>query len=164
MYNMEEYESKYGEMFVRQLEIEEGYKKLAEDATSKAYAKVENSTLPEDVASQTKAGQKFIAAEWEHVNSAMKDFVETCVKPKCGSRASYVLLVQEIEKVCGVEQTINLFTLTTFTMLLNGVLKKKQSLSTFAQNISAELYTEVSLQAFLNQSEYADVCGGIIKL
>lgn len=163
MYNMEEYESKYCEMFVRQLEIEEGYKKLAEEATSKAYAKVENSTLPEDVASQTKAGQKFIAAEWEHVNSAMKDFVENCVKPKCGAKASYVLLVQEIDKVCGVEQTINLFTLTTFTTLLNGVLKKKQSLSTFAQNISAELYTEVSLQAFLNQSEYADVIQEGIK-
>ena len=163
MYNISEYEKKYGGLFVRQLEIEEGYKKLAEEATSKAYAKVENSTLPEDTASQTKAGQAFISAQWQHVNEAMEQFVDSCVKPKKGSKASYVLLVKEIEKVCGRENTINLFTLTTFTTLLNGVLKKKQSMSTFAQNISAELYTEVSLQAFLQTSEYAQVIEEGIK-
>lgn len=163
MYNISEYEAKYGGLFVRQLEIEEGYKKLAEEATSKAYAKVENSTLPEDTASQTKAGQAFISAQWQHVNDAMAQFVDSCVKPKKGSKASYVLLVKEIEKVCGRENTINLFTLTTFTTLLNGVLKKKQSMSTFAQNISNELYTEVSLQAFLQTSEYAEVIEEGIK-
>ena len=36
MYNVEEYERLYGENFVRQLEIEVGYKRLAEEATLKA--------------------------------------------------------------------------------------------------------------------------------
>jgi hypothetical protein len=146
MYNLEEYENQYGEMFVRQLEIEEGYKQLAAEATSKTYENVENSTMQDDVASQTKAGQKFIAAQWAHVNNAMTLFVDSCLQPKKGSKASYVLLVQEIEKVCGKENMVNLFTLTTFTTLLNGVLKKKTSRSTFAKNISDELYYEISLQ------------------
>ena len=163
MYNLEEYENKYGKMFVRQLEIEEGYKQLAAEATSKTYANVENSMMQDDVASQTKAGQKFIAAQWKHVNEAMTLFVDSCLQPKKGSKASYVLLVQEIEKVCGKENMVNLFTLTTFTTLLNGVLKKKTSRSTFAKNISDELYYEISLQAFLSQSDFAEVIKEGIK-
>ena len=163
MYNLEEYENQYGEMFVRQLEIEEGYKQLAAEATSKTYENVENSTMQDDVASQTKAGQKFIAAQWKHVNEAMTLFVDSCLQPKKGSKASYVLLVQEIEKVCGKENMVNLFTLTTFTTLLNGVLKKKTSRSTFAKNISDELYYEISLQAFLSQSDFAEVIKEGIK-
>lgn len=156
MYNMEATEKQYGEMFVRQLEIEEGYKRQAEDATRRTYEKVENSTLHDDTASQTKAGQAFMGAQWEHVNAAMHDFVENCVKPKRGTKASYAYLVQEIVGVCGEEDTTNIFTLTTFSMLLNGVMKKQQGLSGYAQSIAEEIHAEVALRAFLKVTEYAE--------
>ena len=44
MYNIDTYEKQYGELFVKQLEIEEGYKKLAKEAARKVYEGAEDST------------------------------------------------------------------------------------------------------------------------
>lgn len=164
MYNMDVYEKQYGQLFVRQLELEEDYKRMAEEVTRRGYENVENSTLPDDTASQTSLGQRFIGAQWEHINAAMRGFVDDCVKPKRGAKAGYVYLVKDIVDVCGIEDTTNLFTMTTFTALFNGILKREQSMSRFSQRIVAELHDEVGLRAFLNVSEYAaQVESGIKK-
>ena len=76
MYNLEQYEQQYGELFFKQLEIEHGYKKIAEEMTAKTYAGVVNQTDEEAKASQTKAGQKFITAQWKPVRAAMETFVD----------------------------------------------------------------------------------------
>lgn len=157
MYNIDVYEKQYGALFVKQLEIEEGYKKLAKEAARKVYEGVEDSTQQEVTASQTKPGQSFIKAQWKFVHDAMDAFVTESITPKKGVRPGYVSLIKEIVQVCEKEETVNLFTLVTFTTLLDGVLKKDFSHSSFARIIGEELYNEVSLKAFLDNSEYAHI-------
>lgn len=126
MYNVEEYERLYGENFVRQLEIEVGYKRLAEEATLKAYEATEQMDSSVE-ASSTTAGIKFIACQWQEAFEGMKLFVEDCLRPKKGSRAAYVLLMQEIAEIYKdkTDDMVSLFTFTTFTTLFNNILKKR---------------------------------------
>ena len=163
MYNLEQYEQQYGELFFKQLEIEHGYKKIAEEMTAKTYQGVVNQTDDEATASQTKAGQKFITAQWKPVRAAMEAFVDGWLQPKKGSKPSYTSLIQEVNNVCGKEDMIDMFTVITFTTLLSGVLKRSFSRSSFAKAIGEELYNEVSLYAFMKQSDYASVVEKGIK-
>ena len=151
MYNVEEYEGKYGENFVRQLELEAEYKKLAEEATLKTYEDVENQESTTE-ASSTSAGLKFLNHQWKDAYTAMSAFVEDCLKPKKGSRAAYVLLLKDIAEVYKdkQEEMISLFTLTTFSVVFNSVLKKKNSHSAIVQDIHRELWREVRTQAYIN--------------
>lgn len=155
MYNLEQYEQQYGELFERQLEIEHSYKKLAEEMTAKTYAKVENQTDDESNASQTKAGQKFITTQWKPVRDAVETFVDGWLQPKKGAKPGYVALIKEINDLCGKDDMVDMFTIITFTRLFAGVLKQTFSRSSLAKAIGEELYNEVSLYAFMAQSEYA---------
>lgn len=155
---IQQYQEQYGELYAKQLEIEEAYKAIAKEATAKIYANVQDTTKQEDTASKTRAGQKFMAAQWKHVSEAMAGFVDNCVKPKKGAKAAYVALVQEIVEVYGSQEEVtDLFTLVSFSYLLNGALKGQLSRSTIAKNIGEELYNEVSLKAFLAQSDFAGI-------
>lgn len=162
MYNVEEYERLYGENFVRQLEIEVGYKRLAEEATLKAYEATEqmNSSVE---ASSTTAGIKFIACQWQEAFEGMKLFVEDCLRPKKGSRAAYVLLMQEIAEIYKdkTDDMVSLFTFTTFTTLFNNILKKRNSHSAIAQDIYKELWREVRTQAYMDNVD--DNIAGLVE-
>ena len=162
MYNLEQYEQQYGELFTKQLEIEHGYKKIAEEITAKTYTNVENQADGDD-ASQTKAGQKFITAQWKPVHDAMETFVDGWLQPKKGSKPSYVALIQEIDSVCGKDDMVDRFTVITFTTMFSSVLKRSFSRSSLAKAIGEELYNEVRLYAFMKQSDYASVVEKGIK-
>lgn len=166
MYNTEELKRQYGEKFVRQLELELGAKREAEGATTKLYAEIENQELEDKQASNTTAGQRYIAAQWQNAFEGVNTFVSRFLDRKGGSKASYVLLLQELERVYTPQnrhELIQLLTLTTFTTLLNNVMKRHGTLSECAQGIALELYDEVRTQAFLSTNEYSRIIERNVK-
>ena len=158
MYSTERMMEQYGEMFVRQLEVELGYKREAEEATARLYAEAQNSTLKDSLASNTTVGQRYMAAQWKSAYDGVMTFVSRFLDKKGGTKASYVLLLKELERIYtpeGRPKLVQLLTITTFSMLLNNILKNHTSLSECAQAIATELYDEVRTQAFLSITKHA---------
>lgn len=168
MYNYRELLERYGELYVRQLELEASYKKIAEETTQSVYKAVENKMDDSTEASTTTAGQRFIGTQWHAVRNGIAAFVEKALQRKGGSKAAYTLLLADIDKLYngedGRDKLLDVLSLTTFSNLLNNVLKKKASYSAITQLIARELFDECALQAFLQHSEQPEaVFKGIDK-
>lgn len=149
MYNVAELQNKYGELFVRQMELEEHYKGLGAEAMKKAY---QNAKEMEDGLTCTKLGQRFISLQYQAVYDGVKVFLETALAPHCGTKAAYTALIEEMNNVFSAdrEQLIHLLTFSTLSNLFNGTLTKITSHSILCQWIARELYNETRLQAFKN--------------
>lgn len=175
MYNIDEMHVRYGDLFVRELELERSYKDEAAQAIRAAYEDVANSTLKEKQASNTAVGQRYIALQWKAAYDGITVFVEKFLAPKCGVKASYVDLLRLIDKTYAEhyaamdekskhklkgtprEAMINLFTIVTFTSVLSGVMKHHSDKSSLAQVIASEIGSEVKTLAYMaDAAKYPD--------
>lgn len=150
---MEKWIEMFGEDAVsRQLELEARYKVIGQEATRRAY---EQARTEDGGVIRTNLGQKVLGHQFKAVNEGVKTFIESCLKPHRGTKPSYVLIVEDISKIYSErqEQLFDIITLTVFSVLLNGVLRKNCQHSNLCQTIAKELYDEVKLQAFLNNHE-----------
>lgn len=148
MYNAEEQNKKYGELFVRQMELEERYKGLGAEAMQKTY---QNAKEMEDGLTCTKLGQRFISLQYQAVFDGVQAFVEAALAPHCGTKAAYTALIAEMANVFAEdrEHLLHLLTFTTLSNLFNGTLTKITYHSILCQWIAKELFNETRLQAFL---------------
>lgn len=150
---MEKWIEIFGEELVsKQLELEARYKVIGQEATRRAY---EQARTEDGGVTRTTLGQKILGHQFEDVKEGMKTFFDACLKPHRGTKPSYVLIVENIKEIYGErqEQMFGVITLTVFSVLLNGVLRKNCQHSNLCQTIAKELYDEVKLQAFLNNHE-----------
>lgn len=156
MYDYDEVVNKYGELFAKELDLERSYKAKAEEAMTKVFDAVQNSTDEAKVASQTKAGQKYIAMQWNAAHTAIKAFAEGWLTPKPGIKPAYVEVLKVTDETFatyygenGRDKMIDLFTLVTFLTILDSVLKKNSKKSNIAQQIARELQTEVKTISYM---------------
>ena len=150
---MEKWIEMFGEEAVsKQLELEARYKVIGQEATRRAY---EQARTEDGGVTRTNLGQKILGHQFEAVNTGIKTFIDACLKPHRGTKPSYVLIVENIKEIYGEheERMFGVITLTVFSVLLNGVLRKNCQHSNLCQTIAKELYDEVKLQAFLNCHE-----------
>ena len=150
---MEKWIEMFGEEAVsKQLELEARYKVIGQEATRRAY---EQARTEDGGVTRTNLGQKILGHQFEAVNTGIKTFIDACLKPHRGTKPSYVLIVENIKEIYGEheERMFGIITLTVFSVLLNGVLRKNCQHSNLCQTIAKELYDEVKLQAFLNCHE-----------
>lgn len=150
---MEKWIEMFGEEAVsKQLELEARYKVIGQEATRRAY---EQARTEDGGVTRTNLGQKILGHQFEAVNTGIKTFIDACLKPHRGTKPSYVLIVENIKEIYGEheEHMFGVITLTVFSVLLNGVLRKNCQHSNLCQTIAKELYDEVKLQAFLNCHE-----------
>lgn len=149
------YKEKYGELFVEQLELEDEYKRKAEEVIEALIAKAENSTEVTR-ASEVKGGATILKSSFGIVFENMRDFIEQSLLPKPGSKASYVSLIEQLAQdyQSDTNQLAGTVTFVTLSTMLDLTIKRNASLSAVCQQIATELWQEARTEAFLATSAY----------
>ena len=146
---MQTYRETFGELLTEQLLLEEEFKRVGQARMQKSidrYKRDDNADLTE-----LNIGQHFLSHEFEYVKQAIKEFVETCLTPKPGSKPTYFDLIDLINSTFkDKEQMYDKLTLCTFSTLFNMALKSDSYNSNIARKIGEELYYETRLQAYIN--------------
>lgn len=151
---LEEMFEKYGaELVSRELEVEAKFKFMGQEASRREYEFAK--TDENGGVLQTQLGQKFLGHEFVNVQNGIKVFFETCLKPHRGTKPAYTLIVSDIYDLYDEDEKLELYgviTLSVFSTLLNGVMRKECQHSNLCQIIAKELFDEVKLKAYLNVS------------
>ena len=149
--NFETNLAKYGQKFTQELELEERYRTLGMEQTQKAYDSFRTNNTQEITALQL--GQKFLGHEFQAVNEAMQLFIDGCIKPKQGTKPTYVDIVSNLVSLYGYAEDNKdplsmLLTSATFSTLLTQALKKEHCNSNLASIVTAEIWNEARLKAY----------------
>ena len=149
---MKKYINQFGEnLFTAQLALENKYKKIGEERIRTMYDKVTyDDKTP---AAETKLGQNLLSHEFEHVKQAVHTYVEEILKPKRGTKPTYVSLIETMkEAFTTTEKVADVMTLSAFGIMFSASLRKEVHNSNLSRLIGDELEHETRLQIFLNTS------------
>lgn len=143
------YYEKYGELYLKQLELESEYKAGAEEIMQANIDKA----VAEGEASKTKVGSKLIAYIWKDVHKGMQDLINTISKPKRGAVPVYTKQLKELKAIYPDDtELINLLTMSTCSTLLNACFyPRNSSISKVASDITKAVLTEANLEKFIRE-------------
>lgn len=140
------YYEKYGELYLKQLELEADYKQQAENVLQ---ANIDKAVANSE-ASKTKVGTKIISHIWDDVSKEMAKLIDG--KPKRGVVPAYTQQLKELSAIYGANQKglVNLLTLATCSTLLNACfIPKNSSISKIASDISKTILQEANIEKFI---------------
>lgn len=140
------YYEKYGELYLKQLELEADYKQQAENVLQ---ANIDKAVANSE-ASKTKVGTKIISHIWDDVSKEMTKLIDG--KPKRGVVPAYTQQLKELSAIYGANQKglVNLLTLATCSTLLNACfIPKNSSISKIASDISKTILQEANIEKFI---------------
>lgn len=150
--NLDKYIEQYGEdLFTQQLDLENKYKRIGEEALRASYEKV---TYEEGCeAAATKLGQSFLSHEFAYVSEQMHTWLTNILKPKRGTKPTYVNLLEDMVSIFKTTQQVaEVLTLSALSTMFSASLRKDNHNSNMARHIGAELEHETSLQGFFNEN------------
>lgn len=161
MYNVEGYEQQYGELFVKQLELESRFRMLAAQQSAKQLEKLKQ----DGEADITVIGKKFISYRYGVVRDAVKAFIQEKIGKNRGVIPKYIYILKELINVWGLDETADMCALSTFTSMLTSGVRGDAYLSSLASTIQLEINHEYNLTKYLLSHPERDklVTGGIDK-
>lgn len=142
------YYEQYGELYLKQLELEADYKQRAENILQANIDKA----VADSEASKTKVGSKIIAHIWDDISQEMSKLLETISNPKRGVVPAYTIQLKELMAIYVNKQAelVNLMTMATCSTLLNACfIPKNSSISKVASEITKVILQEANLEKFI---------------
>lgn len=138
------YSEKYSELYEEELRLEKAYKTEAAQFLRASIDKA----IAEGKASQTKVGSKLIDYSFETVKDNIMTIIQLAVKPKKGVVAAYMPLIKELTALYPVETLAEILTLESLSVLISGVLSRKNTLSQMAGILGKELEMEKQVEDY----------------
>lgn len=145
----------YGELYVKQLELETQFKQDAENVLKASLEKAQQ----EGEASKTKIGKKLIDVAWNTCRDNMQALIDSVKKPKRGVVPAYT---EDLKTLIGIyrkqpEKLVNLLTLSSLSTMLNAVFTVKDaSISAVALKITDSILTEANIEKFIQSESMKD--------
>lgn len=147
------YYEKYGQLYVKQLELETEYKTMAEELLRASLDKAKaNGEL-----SSTKIGSKLIDVAWEDVSHNMSKLIDDIKKPKSGAVPAYTPMLKDLIKIYRnkKDELVKLLTLSSLSAILDVCfISNSAGISNVASNIVENILKEANITRFI-QSEGA---------
>ena len=148
MKNFNDYYNKYGDLYLKQLELEADYKQRAADSMQASIDRA----VADSEASQTKVGTKILDYVWQDVSKEMSKLLESVSKPKRGVVPAFNVQLKELMAVYTnkTDELVNLLTMATCSTLLNACfVPKDSSISKVASEITKAILQEANLEKFI---------------
>lgn len=155
-------EELYGDLFYEQLNLEDTYKNLAQEAAKRL---LEDRRANHSAATSS-LGQRFISHQFDTVLDNVKAFMEYTLKPKPGVKRSYFSIVENLMRIYEgqEEQLYNIMAVLPFSVLINRTMSNDLIYSNLLSQVANELEQEVKTEAFLqtlNGGEVKSLLSGI---
>ena len=150
----------YGEMYIKQLELETQNKEQAESILKASLEK----SIERGETSSTKTGKKLLNVAWQDCHDNMQALIANLSKPKRGVVPAYTPLLEWLIDVYKDKQDnlVHLMTLSSLSTLLNAAFTPKDSsISAVALNIANAILHEADIEDFFSWANEQE--GDILK-
>lgn len=158
------YYEKYGELYLKQLELEAMHKEEAETILKMSLEKAQQ----ECTVASTKIGGKLVDVAWVDVSKNMEKLIDDVKKPKSGVVAGYTPLLKDLIKIYRNKKTdlINLFTLSSLSTLIDSCFSTSGAgISNVSITIVDNILKEANIERFIQFENVKDAnCLKGIKL
>ena len=145
----------YGELYVKQLELETQHKQDAEKMLKASLEKAQQ----EGKTADTKIGAKLIDVAWDTCRENMQALIDSVKKPKRGVVPAYT---EDLKYLMGIyreqpDKLVNLFTLSSLSNLLNACfMPADASISAVALKITDTIVREADIERFIQSENMKD--------
>lgn len=155
MYNTEELKKTYGDLYDKQLFIENHFKNQAIERTKAIY----DQARVDQTLSETKVGQLFMAHRFALARENVQIFVSEKLTPKPGVKPTYTGILLDLMDTYENKQDtlIDVLTFTTLSVLLNIAQgRERPAVSNLASSIGKEIQEEYNLERFTKVTAEVD--------
>lgn len=146
----DKYFDKYGELFYKELELEQQYHRAGMEKMQAVY----NTARAEGTLSETNLGQKFINHQYLDVYDGVRAFVEKELKPRRGVKPSYYSTLLELTSIYkeNIDGLYHLLTFGALSILFDNIGGHKGLLkSNLGQWIAKEYMNEADLYKYIQE-------------
>lgn len=155
MNDFDVYYEKYGDLYLKQLELETLYKQEAENILRMSLEKAQR----EGTTANTKIGSKLIDVAWVDVSKNMQKLIDDVKKPKSGAVAGYTALLKDLIKIyrSKKDELVNLLTLSSLSTLIDTCfMSNGAGISNVANDIVDNILKEANIVRFIQQENIKD--------